>query len=172
MRTYIGFPRGQVGWGLALCVAISSSAFAMQASPQSEVPTPTQFQSMVPEDATVQYSREVSGRAAVEALARKLGIDASGLAQVLGPDLKNLGPDPLGTKNGSKTATWRHTEQVSAKQALSGNRSDDSLTPVAAEDTYATHWNSGGWGYIATHTWNGQEWELTGYAATKGAPGQ
>jgi len=167
MRNYTGFPRRQVVWRMmALGIAFSSSVFAMQASPQSDVPTPTQFQSMVPENATIQYSRNVSGNAAVDALARKLGLDTSGLAKVLGPNLKNLGPDPLGTKATSKTATWRHTEQVSARQALSGNRSSDSMNPMAVGDTYTTHWSSGGWNYSATYTWNGQEWELTSYTAT------
>lgn len=172
MRSYTGYSCRQVRWGLALCIAFSSSVFAMQASPQSEVPTPTQFQSMVPENATIQYSRNVSGNAAVEALASKLGIHASALAQVLGSNLKNLGPDPLGTTSKSKTATWLHTEQVSAKQVLSGSRSDDSMRPMAVGDTYTTHWSSGGWNYSATYTWNGQGWELTSYAATKAAPRQ
>jgi hypothetical protein len=124
---------------------------------------------MVPDNATIQHSRNVSGNAAVEALARKLGIDTSGLAGILGSSLENLGPDPLGTKSGSKTATWLHTEKVSAKQALSGN-GFGSMTPMAVGDTYTTHWSSGGWNYSATYTWNGREWELTSYTATRATP--
>lgn len=154
---------------LACCVAFSSSIFAVQAAPQTEVPTPAQFQKMVPDNATVQYSRNISGKAAVEALSNKLGIDPLALAEAIGTSLSKLGPDPLGTKSTIISATWRHSARVSTKEALSDNSWGGSVSPMAVGDTYTTHWNSGGWNYSATYTWNGNEWVLTKYTAERAA---
>lgn len=154
---------------LAFCVALSSSIFAVQAAPQTEVPTPAQFQKMVPDNATVQYSRNISGKAAVEALSNKLGIDPHALAEAIGSNLSKLGPDPLGTKSTVVTATWRHSAHLSTKEALSDSSWGGAVSPMAVGDTYTTHWSSGGWNYSATYTWNGNQWVLTKYTAEKAA---
>jgi hypothetical protein len=60
MRSYAGLPRVRTAWALALCIAWWSGAGPVQASPQSGVPAPSQFQSMVPDNATIQHSRNVS----------------------------------------------------------------------------------------------------------------
>jgi len=127
---------------------------------------------MVPDSATVQYTRNISGKAAVETLSNKLGIDPRALAEAVGSNISKLGPDPLGTKSAVVTAIWRHSEHVSTKEALSDNSWGGSVKPMAVGDTYTTHWSSGGWNYSATRNWNGQEWELTSYTATKAAPRQ
>ena len=169
MKQIVSFAR--VGWRHVVCAAaLSLGTFVADASPQTEIPTPTQFQKMVPDNAIVQYTRNRSGKAAVEALSNKLGIDPHALAEAIGTNFSKLGPDPLGTKATVVTATWVHSAHASTKEALSDNSWGGSSKPMTTVgDTYTTHWSSGGWNYSATYTWNGNSWELTKYTAEKAA---
>lgn len=170
LRKFAGYLCGRTRWIFVFCAVFLPGVFAVQASPQSQIPTPAQLQQMVPENATIQYTRNVSGKVAVDALASKLGVNTHALAAVLGSNVSSLGPDPLGVKSVTKTASWQHTEQVSANQALSGDSLGTSVKPMAVGDTYTTRWSEGGWNYTATYTWNGQQWELTSFSAVKQAP--
>lgn len=140
--------------GIAVAPALQAQSVLTPAQMQAKL------QSLGDGASDVQTSRTVIGKQAIRELDARLGSGEFSLNRF------GFDSSPFSAASTDVQVTLVHSAVMTRSQALSSMQGN-MTAQLAVGDTVIHNWTEGGWSYSVTERWDGKQWQMIAFSATK-----